>query len=303
MTNAAPAKAKAPAAPGWLERLEDAWSSRWSPGPNTPPEEEDFQPVVVVTGASEGIGRELANEFARAGNNLLLIARNARLLATAASEIEKEFGVAAHCLAVDLTEPNACDVVKDWTASHKLYVDVLVNNAGVGLCGPFTDLPRRDTLSLLDLNIRTLTDLMHWSLQGMLKRGSGGVLNVASVAGYAPGPYQAAYYASKAYVISLTEAVAHEIRGQGVRVSVLIPGPVSTGFHARAGSDRAFYRLLHPSMTARTVARAGYSGFRCRKMLIVPGALPLFNTVALRLIPHIFLTPFMGWFLRRRSRG
>jgi uncharacterized protein len=287
---------------GWLLRLNDTWALRNHPGPSIPPGEEDFRPVTVITGASEGIGRELANEFASGGADVFLIARNAGKLAAAASEIEREYGVKARCLAIDLAEPGACDAVREALAAHKLYADVLVNNAGVGLCGPFVTLPRADILRLLDLNMRTLTDLMYCLLQGMLKRGRGGVINVASVAGYVPGPNQAAYYASKAYVLSLTEAVASETRGWGVRISALIPGPVSTRFHARIGAQFAPYRIFHPSMTAQAVARAGYKGFRRRKLLIVPGLLPLFNTVALRLIPHMIITPFMGWFLRRRFR-
>jgi uncharacterized protein len=285
---------------GWLRRLEDAWSLRRHPGPSRTPEHEGCAPVVIVTGASEGIGRALADEFARAGDTLLLISRTPETLAKAAQEIERDFGVRAHQLATDLSAPNACDVVLETLSAQKLYADVLVNNAGVGLCRPFAAQRREDVLRLIDLNMRTLTDLMHSLLPGMLERGRGGVLNVASVAGYVPGPHQAAYYASKAYVLSLTEAVAHEVAGMGVRISALIPGPVETRFHARMGGQRSFYRLLLPAMTAEAVARAGYQGFRCRRLLITPGLLPQFNIVALRLIPHMIITPFMGWFLKRR---
>jgi uncharacterized protein len=284
----------------WLHRLEDAWSLRHHPDPLKVPEHEGRSPVVIVTGASQGIGRALADEFARAGDDLLLIARTPGALAKAASEIERDFGVRAHQLAADLSAPNAADVVLETLAARKLYGDVLVNNAGIGLCRPFASQRREDVLRLIDLNIRTLTDLMHCLLPGMLKRGRGGVLNVASVAGYVPGPHQAAYYASKAYVLSLTEAAAQEVSGMGVRISALIPGPVKTGFHARMGGQRSFYRLLLPEMTAEAVARAGYQGFRCRKLLITPGLLPQFNIIALRLIPHMIITPFMGWFLKRR---
>jgi short-subunit dehydrogenase len=287
---------------GWLQRLEDAWSLRRRPKAARSPEDDGCEPVVLITGASEGIGRALANEFARAGNSLFLVARNEAALAKAAAEIERDFGVRAHYLAVDLATSRACDTVTQALAARKLYADVLVNNAAIGLLGPFATQGREELLHLIDLNMRTFTDLMYCLLQGMLKRGQGGVLNVASVAGYVPGPGQAAYYASKAYVLSLTEAVAYETRGRGVRISALVPGPVDTRFHARMGAQGSPYRLLHPSMSAEAVARAGYQGFRCRRLLIVPGLIPLFNTLVLRLIPHMFITPFMGWFLRRRLR-
>lgn len=287
---------------GWLRRLEDAWSLRRHPGPSEPPESEGCEPVVVVTGASEGVGRALASEFARAGHDLLLLARSGPALERAAEDIRRDFGVRVFPLAIDLAQPDACDRVRQALADHRLYADVLVNNAAMGLGGVLVTQRREELLRLIDLNMRTLTDLMHALLQGMLKRGRGGVLNVASVAGFAPGPYQAAYYASKAYVISLTEAVAYECRGMGVRFSILAPGPVDTGFHQRMGADTAPYRLLHPALTAEAVARAGYQGFRCRRLMIVPGLSSLLDMVALRLIPRTLLTPFMGWFLRKRLR-
>ncbi len=147
-------------------------------------------------------------------------------------------------LPLDVTTPDAVAKIEAALAAHGAYADVLVNNAGMGLAGPFHAHPPDDVLRLIDLNVRALSHLTRHFLPGMRVRGRGGILNVASLGGYAPGPNQAVYYASKAYVLSLTEAIAAETAGEGVRVCALAPGPVNTMFHARMGAENAFYRLL-----------------------------------------------------------
>jgi short-subunit dehydrogenase len=137
----------------------------------------------------------------------------------------------------------------------------------------------------------------------MLARRDGGILNVSSLGGMVAGPYQAAYYASKAYVLSFTRALAWECLGRGVRISVLLPGPVRTEFHQRMGANHAFYMRLGAGIRPERVARMGYSGFMCGKQLIIPGLLGPFNALALKIIPHDLLLPVIGWFLAARSRG
>lgn len=257
-------------------------------------------PVVVVTGGSEGIGLALAREFARAGQDLLLVARSEETLGAAAKELRERFGVKVYVAQADLSTPDGTDKVAATLEALGLYADVLVNNAAKGLAGPFESHEMEDLLHLVDLNVRAPTDLMRRFLPGMLARAQGGILNVASLGGALPGPHQAAYYASKAYLISLTEAVSQEIAGRGVRLSVLVAGPVATDFHDRMGAGEAFYLRFFGRMSPEVVARAGYSGFRCRKTVIVPGLLNAFNYFAVRFVPHVILLPVMSFLLRRR---
>ena len=150
--------------------------------------------------------------------------------------------------------------------------------------------------------MRALTDLSRQFLPDMLERGGGGILNIASMGGLLPGPYQAAYYASKAYVISLTKALSWEVWGTGVQISALAPGPVKTKFHARMGARSQLYIKSGGGISAARAARMGYSGFRCGKCLIIPGILSQMGAVALKIIPHDLLMPFMAWFLKARIK-
>jgi uncharacterized protein len=254
---------------------------------------------VVVTGGSEGIGLALAREFAKAGHDLLLVARDSERL-TAAAKSLGDAAVAAHSLSADLATVEGCAAVEAKLAELGTYCDILVNNAATGLSGPLAEQPLADLAQLADLNVRAVTDLTRRFLPGMLARGRGGVLNVASLGGFVPGPNQAAYYASKAYVISLTRALAHECAGQGVRISALLPGPVATPFHARMGAEHSYYLSLLGVMSPERVGRAGYRGFQWGRTLIYPGALNHFNAVALRVIPGSFIVPVLGWMLKRR---
>lgn len=286
----------------FIRRLEERWARRYvtATQPDGAADAEGRSPVVVITGGTEGIGRSLAAEFARAGHDLLLVARTEQALGAAAKELQQKFGVKVHVVQADIARADGCDKVSDTLEALNLYADILVNNAGEGLCGPFEDHGHEELMHLIDLNMRALSDLMHRFLPGMLVRARGGILNVASLGGALPGPYQAAYYASKAYVISLTEAVAHEIAGRGVRMSVLVPGPVATNFHARMGAGKAFYMRFFGRLAPDVVGRAGYTGFRCGKTVIIPGLLSTFNYYAVRLVPHFILLPFMGILLKRR---
>jgi short-subunit dehydrogenase len=285
-----------------LKSLERAWLRRNAPasresGEGGPP------PVTVITGASEGIGRALALEFAAHGHSLLLVARGEERLRQLGEEIRQRHpGLRVAHVSADLIAPGGCGAVAEAVAQNGFRVHFLVNNAGIGLGGAFADQKREDILRLLDLNIRALTDLMARFLPRMLERGEGGVLNVASFAGLVPGPYQAVYYASKAYVISLTEAVAQEIGGSGVRMAALAPGPVETGFHARMGTESALYRLLPLSITPERVASVGYHNFMSWQILIVPGLLPMIGAAFIRFIPTFITVPILALLLKQRRK-
>jgi uncharacterized protein len=280
--------------------LFQAWRRRWwRPDEATLAAYADLRPMVVVTGGSEGIGYELARRFAAAGNDVMLLARRAEPLERAAAAIRATFKVEAVAVPADVTAPDAAAIIDRALAHHHAYADVLVNSAGIGLAGPFHAQAPEDVMRLVDLNVRALTALTHSYLGGMRQRGRGGILNLASLGGYTPGPYQAAYYASKAYVISLTEAIAAETAGEGVRVCVLAPGPVQTAWHDRAGAGAAFYRYLLPS-SAASVARAGYLGYALGLRVVVPGLLSPFLALALRLMPHTITVPIVRWLLKPR---
>jgi short-subunit dehydrogenase len=256
-------------------------------------------PITVVTGATEGIGLEVAREFARNGHDLLLVARSARNLEQVADLLSRDFSVTVHAVASDLSTREGCDALVDAVQRSGLFVEYLVNNAGAGHAGAFADGDPKNLLALVDLNVRAVTELTLRFLPAMIANGRGGVLNIGSLAGFAPGPFQQVYYASKAYIISLTQALAHETRGTGVRVSVLTPGSVATDFHARMGTENALYLLLG-TMQPEAVAKIAYVNFMCRQRVIVPGPLNMLNHVLLRLMPRFLLVPFMSLILKPR---
>jgi short-subunit dehydrogenase len=257
--------------------------------------------MTVVTGGSEGIGLALARRFAAAGHGLILVARRPELLAEAADRIRAEYRVEAVALAADLTAPGAIAAIEAALAERRAYADVLVNNAGMGLAGPFLDQSPEQVLRLIDLNIRALTELTRHFLPGMCVRGRGGILNVASLGAYAPGPNQAVYYASKAYVQSFSEAIADEVAGRGVRITALLPGPVNTGFHARMGAERALYRYLVKPASAESTARAGYRAFALGLRLYVPGLFNPILALLMRISPHRIVVPIVRVLLKPRG--
>jgi len=282
-----------------LRRLSDLWIARYArPSHAALQAVAHLKPAVVITGASRGIGLALARRFAKARCDVALIARAEGPLQEAASAIERDFTVKALAIALDIAEADAPRTLDARLSEHGYYLDVLINNAGVGLAGPFEQHGEDEVMHLLDLNVIALTRLLHHALPGMLARARGGVLNVASLGGLAPGPYQAAYYASKAYVISLTEAVAHENAGAGVRICALAPGPVNTGFHEAMGAELSFYRQLIVPLSPEGTARAAYRGYALGCRLVVPGVMNKFLAVALRILPHTLLLPLIGWLLR-----
>ena len=257
-------------------------------------------PFAVVTGASEGIGLAFARRLANRGQSLLLIARTPGPLEIAAAAIRAEHAVTVATLALDITAPDAPERLDAELARLGAHVDLLVNNAGVGYSGDFDTATEEELGRLVALNVAAPGRLMRHVLPGMRRRKRGGILNVSSLGGYTPGPYQAAYYASKAYVMSLSEAVAAEVRRDGVRVTAVAPGPVETRFHARMRAEGAFYRTLLPASSPESVARWALLGHDFGLKVVVPGIFNALGAVALRLLPHAILVPVMALLLDPR---
>src|ERR1044072_4922644 len=226
--------------------------------------------TALVTGASGGIGEELARLFAADGHDLVLVARSRDKLTRLAEEMKAKHGVAARVLAADLVRDEAPQEIFEELSADGVTVDALVNNAGVGTYGLFAETDLQSELDLLQVNIVALQHLSQLFLPGMMARRRGYLMNVASTAAFQPGPLMAVYYASKAYVLSLSEALANECEGTGVRISALCPGPTETGLVAAAGmgDSKLFDRAV---MDARTVAVEGYRGLLAGKTIVIPG--------------------------------
>ena len=244
-------------------------------------------PVAVITGASAGIGAELARVFARHGHALVLVARRAERLEALAAEIAATGAPAPLVLAFDLAEPGAASRIRQALDAQGLAAQYIVNNAGFGLIGRVTALDRAELLGMVDVNIRALTDLSLVFLDSLVRQ-RGGVLNVGSVAGFVPGPSSAIYYASKAYVVSFSEALHYELRRKGVRVTVLCPGPVATEFQARAGIPELKIPWFLDVSAAR-VAEIGYRGLMRGRRVVVAGVGNNVLVALLRLLPNSLL--------------
>jgi short-subunit dehydrogenase len=241
-------------------------------------------PVAIITGASAGIGVALAHVFADHGHALVLVARRAAQLKVLADTIEERGRARPHVIVLDLGLPDATTRLEDELRDNGLEPQFLVNNAGFGLLGPAANLDRAEQLAMIDLNVRALTELS-LRLSDSLVRHRGGILNVASVASFLPGPGMAVYHATKAYVLSLSEALHRELAPQGVRVTALCPGPVETEFQARAGIPQNYFpRLL--ARTAERVAREGYEGMMRGQRIVIPGSANKIAALLVRLLPR-----------------
>ncbi len=247
--------------------------------------------TVLITGASSGIGWELARRCAREGHRPVLVARSEDKLAELAELLEREHGTEAAVLPTDLTESNAAKTLVDRLGDRDIRVDWLVNNAGFGYAGPFEDNDFDKEVALLQVNVVALMALCRLLGARMVDRGSGRILNVASTAAFVPGPLMANYYASKAYVVSLSLALREEWAPRGVAVSVLCPGPTQTRFFAAAGAEKTpIAKGAGGGMRSpEDVADTAYRGMTAGKAIIIPGMGNRFGAFATRLVSRPFL--------------
>ncbi|MEM8738576.1 MAG: SDR family oxidoreductase [Planctomycetota bacterium] len=241
--------------------------------------------TVLVTGASSGIGEALAERYAAGGDRLILTARREDRLNLLAQRLRDAHGTDVEVVVCDLAAAGGAAALQREVEARVREVDVLVNNAGFGALGRFAELDPERQAAMVRLNVGALTDLCRWVLPGMVARGRGGVLNVASMAAFQAGPNMAVYYASKAYVVSFSEAIAEELRGTGVTVTVLCPGPTATEFGEAA--DMADAKLFHlGTMTAERVAGVGWRAAEAGRLVVVPGAMNRVGTWLAKWLPR-----------------
>jgi uncharacterized protein len=250
--------------------------------------------TALITGASGGIGYELAKLFARAHYNLVLVARSSDKLNQVAGELQR-LGVTVKTVALDLAALPASRFLFDQLQREGVAVDVLVNNAGFGVFGEFASMAEEEVLGQIHLNITGLTHLTRVFLPLMVARRSGKIMNVASTAAFQPGPLMAVYYATKAYVLSFSEALANEVAGSGVVVSCFCPGATDTGFAKRAGTeDSRLFKKLRP-MSAEAVARDGYRGLMAGRTVVISGVQNWLVAESVRFAPRKLVTAVSRW--------
>ena len=240
--------------------------------------------TALITGASGGIGLELARVFAEHGHDLVLVARSVEKLEALAAELEARHPIRARALAADLREPEAPARIESSVAGET--IDVLVNNAGFGLLGPFATTDLAAERDMIQVNVTALVELTRRFLPGMVDRRRGRILNVASTAAFQPGPLMSVYYASKAFVLHFTEALATELAGTGVTATALCPGPTATGFQAAARMGRIPLVRGPLMMDPTTVARVGYDGLMRGRRIVIPGLLNSLLVQGVRLAPR-----------------
>ncbi len=262
---------------------------------------DNHRKTALITGASAGIGYELAKLFARDHHNLVLVARSADKLVQFASELERQFGISARAVPLDLAAPPAPQFLFDQLQREGMAVDILLNNAGYGRLGGFAEAPLEESLGQIQLNITALTALTRLFLPPMIERRSGRIVNVASTAGFQPGPHMAVYYATKAYVISFSEALANEVKDKGVTVTCFCPGATDTQFQVRAGTERTvLFRTLRP-MDAKTVAADGYRALMSGRTLAISGFRNWLLAESLRFTPRKLVTAISGKILDKAA--
>jgi short-subunit dehydrogenase len=250
--------------------------------------------TVLITGASGGIGYELAKLFARDHHNLILVARSSDKLAQIANELQS-LGVTVRTYSLDLTQPPAPKFLFDQLHGESVAIDILVNNAGFGAFGEFAQMSNEEIFGQIQLNVSALTELTRLFLPPMLARRSGRVMNVASTAGFQPGPLMAVYYATKAYVISFSEALANEVRHSGVTVTCFCPGATHTGFAKRAGNDKSRLFKQLGAMNVEKVALDGYRAVMEGRTLAISGAHNWLVAQSTRFAPRKMVTAISRW--------
>jgi len=251
--------------------------------------------TALITGASAGLGAEFARLFARDKYNLVLVARTGPKLAELADELRQQHGITVKTIPLDLGLPQASQNLFEETQRAGIHVDALVNNAGYGRSGNFADIPLEESYGQIQLNITALTLLTRLYLGPMLERRSGRIMNVASTAAFQPGPLMAVYYATKAYVLSFSEALADELRKTDIRVTCFCPGATLTEFHKRAQTENArLFKQLAP-MDAKTVAEDGYRALMAGKTLAISGLKNWLVAESVRFAPRKMVTAISRW--------
>lgn len=241
---------------------------------------------TLITGASGGIGLELARLAARDRQNLVLVARSGDKLEKLAKEIRTTYPVEVKTLVSDLSKTKGVEELLSSVGSWQITIDTLINNAGFGDFGDFASADLDKSLEMIRLNITALSYLTHHFLREMVRSGRGKIMNVASTASFMPGPGMAVYYASKAYVLSFSEALAREVKGTGVTVTALCPGPTDTGFAETAGLGKSLLHRMLPTASAAEVARVGYKAMLKGKTVVVPGFMNTLSSITPRFLPR-----------------
>lgn len=254
------------------------------------------RPLALVTGASSGIGADLARELAKDGHDLVLSARSVPAMDALAAELET-YGASSVVIAADLARPGAAAELAGTLEARGRQIDVLVNNAGLGGVGRFDQMDPQRVSDMLMINIVALTELTRLLVPGMVARRRGRVLLVASTASFQPGPRMAVYFATKAYVLSLGEALAHELRRTGVTVTTLCPGATATNFFKAAGANEI---RMQPAMSASEVARIGYRALTAGRRVVITGILNRILALGGRYAPHSLTLPATAALMSRR---
>jgi len=246
--------------------------------------------TALITGSSSGLGYEFAQLFAQSHYNLILVARSEQKLAQLANELIEKYGISVKLIIKDLSQPNAPEEVFAEVQESAIPVSFLVNNAGFATYGFFSETDLVAELQMMQVNMITLTHLTKLFLPDMISRKQGKILNIASTAAFQAGPLMAVYYATKAYVLSFSEALANELQGTGVTVTALCPGPTESGFQKRAAMEQSKLVSGQKVMDAKTVSQIGYQGLMNNKTVVIPGLKNKFLTLSIRFTPRSLVT-------------
>ena len=243
---------------------------------------------TLITGGASGLGFELSKLFARDGNNLFLVSSNQTNLNRARAELTREFSVDVEVLAADLTNPHNFRLVKEYSQSRNMFINNLVNCAGFGDRTDFIDMDIDKQIKMVELNCNAPMYLMHEYLKDMVKEKEGHILNISSIAAFVPGPYMCTYHASKAFLLNISEAIERELKGTGVRLTTICPGPFESGFVERAGNDYTFSKIK--PLSGQRVAEITYRAFKKNKSLKIIGFKNKLMMFATRFAPRKFVT-------------